>query len=283
MDRSLPALALPPAQVALRGGGGGAHRGGGGPHRGLADPGRPRERRAAGGRPRARDRLLLRQPPLPPPHRRPRAHRDPAPARGAPQRAAVQLRERGDPRAEDAGRVAQAVPRHPGVPRRGAGEAGGLLPDHAPGHRAAQLHHQQRPQRRDVHGPAGGRSPAARPGPGRPPRDRAHRHPPPAPGGGDSLRGAGRPVGGRRPPGARDGRPEPARQRGQVLEGPGRDRGRGVGRRRRPGPREGARPRHRDEPRRTCPSSSPASTASAPRCGGAAPAPGSGSSSCAPS
>jgi signal transduction histidine kinase len=58
------------------------------------------------------------------------------------------------------------------------------------------------------------------------------------------------------------------------------DRGRGVGADGQA--HEGARPRHRDE-RRTCPSSSPASTASAPRCAGAAPAPGSGSSSSVPS
>ena len=86
-------------------------------HRRLADPGRARDRGTRAVAPGARRRVLLRQPPLPAPDRRPRAHRHPAAARGAPQRAAVELRERGDARAEDAGRLAEALPRHARVPR----------------------------------------------------------------------------------------------------------------------------------------------------------------------
>jgi len=145
-------------------------------------PGRswpPRERLACS-RAGACHRLLLRQPSLPPPHRRPRPDRHPAPARGAPQRAAVELRERGDPRAEDASVLAQALPRHPRVPRDDAGPAGRVLPHDASGHRALNgtinnvLNAAMYTDRRWP-------TPGPSTSPGSPPRDRAHRHPPPAP------------------------------------------------------------------------------------------------------
>ena len=149
--------------------------------RGLADP-----RRLGPGRARGRSRapalghLLPGHPPLPAPDRRPGPHRDPAPARGAAQRAPVQLRERGDPRAEDAGGLAAGSTSTPC--RCATCRRAGARTSTAPCARTstACTHHQQRPERRHVHGPAGGGPPA----PGlRPARAAGHRpdpHPPPA-------------------------------------------------------------------------------------------------------
>ncbi len=124
-------------------------------------------------------------------------------------------------RAEDAGGLAQALPRHAAERRpRAGGDARGVLPDDAPGPGPPARHHQQRAQRGHVHGPARGGRPAPGPGEARAALHRSDRDPAPAPPGLLPLRGSAGADDPRRRGGAGDGHREPARQRGEVLEGP---------------------------------------------------------------
>ena len=233
--RHLPALALAPPQVALPRHGRGADRRRRRADGGLAGAGRAGD--GGPGQPRAGGRLRARQHPLAAADRRSGADRAAADPRGAAQRAPVELRQRRHPRAEDAGGLAQALPRHARVPRGAGGAPGRVLPHDAPRHRPPQHHDQQRAQRGHVHGPADRRAAAARPGAARAARRRADADALPAPGRRRALQGAAQPARGRRRTGPRDGSPQPARQRRQVLEGQGRGGGRGVGGRRWPGSR----------------------------------------------
>ena len=231
--------------------------------------------RRARGRRAALLRLLLRAAAVPAADRRADAARDPAAARGAAQRAAVQLHQRGHPRAEDAGGLAPALPRHAArcascPTRRSASSTG----------RCAQDLERLNGTITNVLNAA---MYTERPLTDPQPLDLARlvrraieltltRNQLPA----EALRYEG---------------PEALVLRGDagaletavlnLLDNAvkySRDavqvRGRGRERRRRPGAAARARPRHRHEPRPHRASSSTASIASAPRCGAAAPAPG---------